>query len=96
MEAKLSFATIEIPSECSLYRTETFEYRTPLGTYDIELFEQQDGQFYAIGLPRYEERVVVYGSNVVSSASLALASLIEKIERDRPSGPMDEAVEGEE
>lgn len=50
--------------------------------YDIELYENTDATFYAIGVPRDTERVVVYGSSVVSSRQVALQSLLDKIARE--------------
>jgi hypothetical protein len=79
---RAGFSRVRIPEGCMLKRKQLFEYTTPHHVYDIELFEQQDGTFYAIGLPRDEERWVVYGSNIVDTAEQALQILVDKIQRE--------------
>lgn len=66
----------------TLRKKETFEYQTPHRIYDVELFEHADGTYHAIGIPRDTDKVVVYGSSVMSSAKYALQNLIDKITRD--------------
>ncbi|MCL6548755.1 MAG: hypothetical protein K6T30_07575 [Alicyclobacillus sp.] len=77
------FADVRLPDGCTLRRKHTFEYTTPDSLYDIELFENTDGTWYAIGVPR-EGPLVVYGSNVVGDAVMALQVVIDKIRRERP------------
>lgn len=67
---------------CVIRRKEIYEYVTPDSMYDIELYENTDETFYAIGVPRGAERVVVYGSSIVSSRRVALQSLLDKIGRE--------------
>lgn len=75
-------ANLRIPDECALRRKETFEYITPGYSYNVELYQNSDGTWYAIGIPRDSERMVVYGSSVLSSAKLAMQNLIDKIKRE--------------
>jgi hypothetical protein len=82
-EAKMvNFAKVRVPEGCSLKRKELFEYTTADNVYDVELFESADGTYYAIGVPRDGERLVVYGSNVVPSAEMALQIVVDKIRRE--------------
>ncbi|MCL6444733.1 MAG: hypothetical protein K6T83_14980 [Alicyclobacillus sp.] len=82
------FAALELPAGCTIRRKETFEYTTPDNTYDVELYEDTDGQFYAIGVPR-EGPVVVYGSNVLASPVMALQVVVDKIDREHVAGRRD-------
>lgn len=77
-----AFTQIEVPEGTSVRRVERFEYTTPTHLYDIELFEEQDGTFYAIGIPR-ADKVVVFGSNRVPRAEQALQTVIDKIQREQ-------------
>jgi hypothetical protein len=81
-EAHHTFHSVSLPAGHQLRRKELYEYTTQDNVYDVELFENQDGTFYAIGLPREGERLVVYGTNVLPSAHLALKALIDKIGRE--------------
>ncbi|MBX6394775.1 MAG: hypothetical protein IRY98_03470 [Alicyclobacillaceae bacterium] len=75
--------SVEIPSGSTLLRKESFAYQADHGEYDIELFETPAGEFYAVGTPRFSDKIIVYGSPVVQHAGTALQIVIEKIERDR-------------
>ncbi|QSO49165.1 hypothetical protein [Alicyclobacillus mengziensis] len=75
-------AQLRMPEGCNIRRKETFEYLTPHYTYNIELFQNADNTWYAIAIPRDSDRLVVYGSSVLSSAHLALQSLLDKIQRE--------------
>jgi hypothetical protein len=73
---------IQTPSGCTLRRKEQYEYVTPNNVYNVELFENQDGTFYAVGVPRDSQRLIVYGSSIVSSRQHALQMLVDKIQRE--------------
>lgn len=75
-------AQLRMPEGCNIRRKETFEYLTPQYIYNIELFQNADNTWYAIAIPRDSDRLVVYGSSVLSSAQLALQSLLDKIKRE--------------
>jgi hypothetical protein len=79
---KVNFAKVRVPEGCSLKRKEFYEYTTANNVYDVELYENADGTFYAIGVPREGHRLVVYGSNVVPSGEMALQILVDKIRRE--------------
>jgi len=79
--AKEWFSSVKVPSENFLRKKETFEYTTAENIYDIDVFTNQDGTHYAIGVPR-EGRVIVYGSAVVDDYPLALQMVIDKIRRE--------------
>ncbi|PWK11331.1 hypothetical protein [Tumebacillus permanentifrigoris] len=72
----------EVPEGGTLLRKETYEYQTEKGDYDIEVFENMKGEFYAIGVPRDDERLIIYGSNITTSRALALSVVLDKIERE--------------
>lgn len=75
------FSSIKVQEGNFLRRKELFEYTTSMNVYDIELFQNQDGTFYAIGVPK-EGRIVVYGSAIVNDRGLALQTVVDKIRRD--------------
>jgi hypothetical protein len=77
------FSTVKIPAGNFLRRKDVYEYTTANGMYDIELFENQDDTFYAIGLPR-DGQLVVYGSNIMGTGEQALQTVVDKIERENP------------
>jgi len=77
-----AFYRLRLPEGCNLKRKETYEYTTPDYTYDVDLYENTDGTFYSIGVPRDSERLVVYGSNMMPSAERALQILVDKIKRE--------------
>jgi hypothetical protein len=79
------FASVEIKEGNFLRKKELFEYTTPANIYDIELFQNQDNTFYAIGVPR-EGRIVVYGSAIVDDSRSALQTVIDKIHREGMDG----------
>jgi hypothetical protein len=76
------FSQVSTPDGCSLRKKEQYEYTTPNNVYNVELFENSDGTYYAIGVPRDSERLIVYGSNISPSAEQALQVLVDKILRD--------------
>ncbi|GMA49429.1 hypothetical protein GCM10025857_07860 [Alicyclobacillus contaminans] len=83
-------SALRLPDGCVMRRKELYEYVTPEYIYDVELYEQADGTFYAVGLPRGSQRVVIYGSSVLPSAEQALQQLVDKIQRDgMPQRPSD-------
>lgn len=65
-----------------LWRTERFSYRMQGREFAIELFTSSEGSHYAIGTPADVDVIIVYGSQVVGSAQLALEQAIKKIDRD--------------
>ncbi|HEU4963813.1 MAG TPA: hypothetical protein VFV52_08170 [Bacilli bacterium] len=66
----------------TLLKKELYEYHTQKGEYQIELFERMNGECYAIAVPKDDERLIVFGSNITTSKALALSVVMEKIERD--------------
>lgn len=81
-ENPFDFRQVRTPEGCTLKRVHHFEYTTPDQLVDISLYENQDGSYYAIGIPR-SERVVVYGSQVVQSGTMAMEIVLDKIEREK-------------
>lgn len=90
MEDNKTFHTVKLPEGSRLRKKETFEYITPNHIFDVELFENQDGSFYSIGIPREAERLMVFGTRETTSAHTALQALVDKIRREEnlidPSG----------
>ncbi|MCL6625455.1 MAG: hypothetical protein K6T68_02570 [Alicyclobacillus shizuokensis] len=76
-----AFRSVTVPENTFLRRKESYEYTTADNIYDIELFANQDGTYYAIGVPREGGRLVVYGSRELPSAQEALQELLDKIHR---------------
>jgi len=75
------FQSIRTPEGCILRRKETLEYTTAYNIYDVELYENQDGTYYAVGVPR-EGKFIVYGSPIVETALTAVQTVIDKIKRE--------------
>ena len=82
MQMPREWTESEVPEGGKLVKKELYEYQTEKGEYDIELFETMDGQFYAIAVPREDERLIIYGSNITASRALALSIVMDKIERE--------------
>ena len=80
-EPSLPFQDVKTKESHFLRKKDLYEYTTPDNVYDIELFTNQDGTCYAIGIPREGEQLVVYGTNMLPNAQKALAALIQKIDR---------------
>ena len=72
---------VQVPNECNLRQKLLYEYITPNQIYDIELFLQQDGSCYAVGVPR-EGRLIVYGSPEMTDATQAIQIVISKIHKE--------------
>jgi hypothetical protein len=70
---------VAVPAGHQLRRKEQYEYTTPEAVYDIEVFEGTDGTWYAVGVPREGDKLVVYGSPVVDSRSEAIGHVLAKI-----------------
>lgn len=81
MDQSQSFSKVTIPAGHQLRRKETFEYTTPQQVYDIELFTEQSGECYAIGVSR-EGRLIVYGSPVLDNPQAAIQTVIQKIQKE--------------
>jgi len=77
-----SFHHVKVPEGCTLRRKEVFEYTTTNHVFDIELFENQNHTYYAIGVPRDAKRIMVFGTREMDEAHLALKSLVDKIRRE--------------
>jgi hypothetical protein len=73
---------LDLPAGAQLLRKEVFEYASDQGEFIIELFENANGEFYAIGTPRHSDKLIIYGSPTVSDSFLAMQTVIEKIERE--------------
>ena len=73
---------VRLPDEAELLRKELFSYRVDSEWFDIELFENQNGQYYAIGTPGDKTRLIVYGSAVTADPQKALEQALQKINRD--------------
>ncbi|MDI3256434.1 MAG: hypothetical protein QJR01_01670 [Kyrpidia sp.] len=80
------WASVELPPGASLLRKETFTFQIGGNEYGIELFETAGGEFYAVGMPQFSDKIVVYGSPVVPSPVSALQIVIDKIRRERVEG----------
>lgn len=80
---KSEFHHIQVPEDAELLRKEWYSYRIGHEWFDIELFENQTGQYYAIGTPADKSRIYVYGSSIVGDPTTALAQTVKKITRDQ-------------
>ncbi|WDL97961.1 hypothetical protein [Alicyclobacillus sp. ALC3] len=78
----LSWHAVRLPEGSTLVRKHTFEYTTAANMYDLELYEHQDKTWHAIALPRGGSRVIIYGSNVVDTAQMAIQVVVDKIRRE--------------
>ncbi|MDQ0189003.1 hypothetical protein JI721_02020 [Alicyclobacillus cycloheptanicus] len=78
----LNWQAVTLPEGCTLRRKETFEYVTAANIYDMELFQTQENMWYAIAIPREGERLIIYGSNEVQSAQMAIQIVVDKIARE--------------
>lgn len=89
---------VKVPNECTLRIKESFEYTTPVNLYDLTAYGNQDGSWYAIALPRDGERVIIYGSNVMPTAQMAIQVVVDKIHREGLEGwsPGEEEDEADE
>ncbi|MCL6453595.1 MAG: hypothetical protein K6T78_08215 [Alicyclobacillus sp.] len=82
LESDAFFSHLRVGPESVLRRKELYEYVTPEALYDVELYENSDGTYYAVAVPRDVERIVVYGSSVCSTAAAAMQSVMDKIHRE--------------
>lgn len=73
---------VEVPDGCTLRHKQLFEYTTQANVYDLELYENQGGTWYAIAIPREGERLIIYGSNEVPTAQMAIQIVVDKIKRE--------------
>jgi hypothetical protein len=76
------FHDIKLQPHAQLLRKELFHYELNAQTFVIELFERQDGLYYAIGTPTDDTRLFVFGSSVVTDRAIALRQAIHKIDRE--------------
>jgi hypothetical protein len=74
---------VQIPENSELTRKEWFDYANEKGSFLIELFENMKGEFYAIGTPKDPDKLIVYGSPIMTDKVMALQTVIEKIEREQ-------------
>jgi hypothetical protein len=81
MQEKQWFQEVNVPNLHQLKKKETFEYTTSHQIYDIEIFYEQSGECYVIGIPK-EGRLIVYGSPVVENPQSALQIVIDKIQKE--------------
>jgi len=77
-----SWTATRLKPGAELWRTERFSYRMKGREFTIELFTSLEGSHYAIATPADADVIIVYGSQVVESAQLALEQAIKKIDRD--------------
>jgi hypothetical protein len=82
MQMPQQWTEAEVPEGGTLLRKEIYEYHNEKGEYVIELFEKIDGQCYAIGVPKEDERLIIFGSNITATRAMALSIVIDKIERE--------------
>ena len=82
MQMPREWTESEVPEGGTLLKKETYEYQNEKGDYSIELFENLKGEFYAIGVPKESEKLIVFGSNITVSRALALSVVMEKIDRE--------------
>lgn len=73
---------IKLPGDAELLRKDWFSYRIGNDLYDIELFESQTGDFYAIGTPADKSKLIVYGSAIVKDSKTAVEQALRKINRE--------------
>jgi hypothetical protein len=82
MQMPREWKETDVPEGGTLVRKEMFEYTNDKGEYQIEVFENMKGEFWAIAVPRDDERLIIYGSNITSTRAMALSIVLDKIERD--------------
>jgi hypothetical protein len=80
--AERTWHNLELPEGAQLVRKELFEYSSDKGDFIIELFENVKGEYYAIGTPRHSDKLIIYGSPVMSDSFMAMQTVIEKIEQE--------------
>lgn len=74
--------SLTVPEGCFLRKKTLYEYTTPDNVYDVELFENEDGSAYAIGIPREGRRVLILGTPVLPDKERAMQAFIAKVERE--------------
>lgn len=77
----MELSKLNVPNGCFFRKKESFEYTTGYNVYDVELFTNQDGTCYAVGVPQ-SGRLIVYGSPVMSKPNEAIQTVIDKIHRE--------------
>jgi hypothetical protein len=77
-----SWTGLRLPEGAQLVKKEVFTYTVREQEFKIELFEQHDGTYYAIGVPENDERLIIYGSSIVNDKRTALQIVVDKIERE--------------
>lgn len=73
---------VRLPEGAELLKKEAFTYSVREQEFLIEVFEQNDGKYYAIGVPQNDKRLIIYGSSIVDSKQMALQIVVDKIERE--------------
>lgn len=71
-----------VPEGCLLRKKTLYEYTTPDNVYDVELYENEDGTAYVIGIPREGRRILVFGTPVLPDKERAMRAFIAKVERE--------------
>jgi hypothetical protein len=82
MTNQTSPQSLQLPDGCFLRKKTLYEYTTPDNVYDVELFENEDGTAYAIGIPREGRRVIIFGTPVLPSRERALQAFITKVKSE--------------
>jgi hypothetical protein len=82
MAESQSWTGVNLPEGAELLKKEVFTYTVRDQEFTIELFEQNDGKYYAIGVPKDDSRLIIYGSNIVDDKRTALQIVVNKIERE--------------
>ncbi|PWI58925.1 hypothetical protein [Sulfoacidibacillus thermotolerans] len=77
-----SWKSIPLREDAELLRKEVYHYQLGGDLFQIELFETQGSEFYAIGTPSHSDRLYIYGSTVVKDPAVALEQAIKKINRE--------------
>lgn len=77
-----SWNKVKLPEGTELLRKESFQFRVLDEEFNIELFESLTGEYYAIGTQVDSDRLVIYGSAIVSDPVKALEQTMHKITRE--------------
>lgn len=70
-----------LPDGHRLTHKEFFVYTTEKTSYEIELYSEINGPYYAVGIPQ-DGPMVIYGSSRTDSAYNAIQVVLDKIQRE--------------
>lgn len=74
--------SLTLREDANLLKKEIYTYQIGADTFEIELFETVQSEYYAIGTPTNSDLLYIFGSAVVKDPALALDQAIKKINRE--------------